>query len=246
MMLMMTMMMAMMMMNGERGGSGKSVELDLRSVYDVSERALVQAPSDSTLIEAVELTNMSPVNSRGLDVYTMTGKRVSDEKSGDYVGCVLYVGPKAISAEASQIEIELDPQDDVVPRHEPMTKAVTFVSAYDPSVRHEVVPQSGQSIREAAQMAGLAPRDGSGWTVYDAVGIEVDQRPSEEMIGDVLYVGMRAVAAGAYNGDKRGRGMGINDPICCNYNDGSMILPLNLTGWQNLFFLQNDGRYGGL
>ena len=95
-------------------------------------------------------------------------------------------------------------------------------------------------------MAGLAPRDGSGWTVYDAVGIEVDQRPSDEMIGDVLYVGMRAVAAGGYNGDRSCRGRGINEPSFHSYNDEFSILPLNLTGWLNLFFLQNDGRYGGL
>tara|TARA_B100001142_G_scaffold214805_1_gene212896 strand:- start:7629 stop:8369 length:741 start_codon:yes stop_codon:yes gene_type:complete len=246
MMLMMTMMMTMMMMNDERGGQGKSVELDLRSVYDVSEPARVRVPSDSTLIEAVEMSNVSPVDILGLEVFTRSGEKVSHYKSKDYVGRVLLVGPAAITAEASEIEIRLDPEDDVEPRHEPMTKSVTFVSAYDPSVRHEVVPQPGQSIRDAAQMAGLAPRDGSGWTVYDAVGIEVDQRPSDEMIGDVLYVGMRAVAAGGYNGDRSCRGRGINEPSFHSYNDEFSILPLNLTGWLNLFFLQNDGRYGGL
>ena len=76
-MLMMTMMMTMMMMNDERGGQGKSVELDLRSVYDVSEPAQVRVPSDSTLIEAVEMSNVSPVDILGLEVFTRSGEKVS-------------------------------------------------------------------------------------------------------------------------------------------------------------------------
>ena len=54
-------------------------------------------------------------------------------------------------------------------------------------------------MRDAAAMAGLAPRDGSGWDVFDALAEEVGDRVATELIGEVLYVGPRAVAAGGVN-----------------------------------------------
>ena len=96
-------------------------------------------------------------------------------------------------------EFVLEPEPDVSVAEGPPVgpKAVTFVSAYDASVRHEVVPQDRQSVRGAASMAGLAPRDGSSWQVYDALGTEVGDRVANDMTGEVLYVGPQAIEAGA-------------------------------------------------
>ena len=48
-------------------------------------------------------------------------------------------------------------------------------------------------------MAGLAPRDGSGWEVFDALGVVVGDRVATELTGEVLYVGPRAIEAGGVN-----------------------------------------------
>ena len=198
-MLMMMTMMMMTMMNDDSEDCSESVELELHSVMGASKSVPVSVPPDATLGVAAEKSGLPLGDS--FEVYNRVGNVVTDRSASEYGGDALWVGPKAVCGRATEIEIELDPEDDIVPRHDPMTKSVTFVSAYDPAVRHEIVPQAGQSVRDAAQMAGLAPRDGSGWTVYDAVGMEVDQRPSEDLIGDVLYVGRRAVAAGFGSND---------------------------------------------
>jgi hypothetical protein len=226
-MLMMMTMMMMTMMNDNDDDSSGGVRLTLQSVWDSSLRSIVDVPADSTVRDAVRLSDIP----RGdcFDVYTRTGEKVSDCKSSDCTDDTLFVSHPRVSSGASEIEIDLDPADDVIPRHEPMTKSVTFVSAYDPAVRHEVVPQPGQSVRDAAHMAGLAPRDGSGWTVYDAVGTEVDQRPSEDLVGDVLYVGRRAVAAG---GIRLPRGPASN-----------FVIPLNIMNnarFNYILFRSND------
>ena len=208
MLMMMTMMMTMMTMNDDGEDCSDGVELELQSVMDASKRVTVSVPPDATLGDAAEKSSLILWDS--FEVYNRVGNVVTDQRSSDHGDDTLWVGPPAVCGGATEIEIELDPEDDVVPRHEPMTKSVTFVSAYDPAVRHEVVPQPGQSVRDAAQMAGLAPRDGSGWTVYDAVGMEFDQRASEDLIGDVLYVGRRAVAAGCGSNDLGPKGPWTN------------------------------------
>ena len=77
------------------------------------------------------------------------------------------------------------------------TKTLAFVSTFDPSARVEVIPTRGQTVREAAGVSGLTARDGSAWTVYDDLGVEVAHLPSFDMIGDVLYVGPAAISAGS-------------------------------------------------
>ena len=72
-----------------------------------------------------------------------------------------------------------------------------FVSAFNPDVRNAVIPTDDQTAREAAEMAGLAPRDGSAWEVYDALGDIVADRAATELVGQSLYVGPPAIAAGS-------------------------------------------------
>ena len=36
-----------------------------------------------------------------------------------------------------------------------------------------MIPPRGQTVREAAGVSGLTARDGSAWTVYDDLGVEV-------------------------------------------------------------------------
>lgn len=112
---------------------------------------------------------------------------------------MLYVGPQKVAGGAEEFILEPEPGVDVAEGPPAGPKVVTFVSAYDSSVRHEVIPQDGQSVRGAASMAGLAPRDGSSWQVFDALGTEVGDRTANEMTGEVLYVGPKAIEAGSIN-----------------------------------------------
>ena len=94
-------------------------------------------------------------------------------------------------------ELIIDPEaEDDEPSEHP-TKTLVFVSTFDPSARVEVIPTQGQTVRDAAEVSGLTARDGSAWTVFDALGVEVAHLPSFDMIGDVLYVGPAAVSAGS-------------------------------------------------
>ncbi len=93
-----------------------------------------------------------------------------------------------------ELIIDIDAESDDPAEHP--TKTLVFVSAFDPSARVEVIPTNGQTVVQAARVSGLTPRDGSAWTVYDSLGVEVDHLPSFDMIGEVLYVGPKAVSAG--------------------------------------------------
>ena len=72
-------------------------------------------------------------------------------------------------------------------------KAIHFVHSIDPGVRNDVVPGDGQTVRQAAEVAGLAPRDGSEWEVFDSLGNVVDDVRASDMIGELLYVGPKAI-----------------------------------------------------
>jgi len=94
-------------------------------------------------------------------------------------------------------ELIIDPEAETDELSEHPTKTLVFVSTFDPSARVEVIPTSDQTVRDAAEVSGLTARDGSAWTVYDALGVEVAHLPSFDMIGDVLYVGPEAISAGS-------------------------------------------------
>jgi len=102
-------------------------------------------------------------------------------------------------------ELLIDLEADTDEPNEHPTKTLVFVSTFDPSSRVEVIPVEGQSVRQAAEVSGLTARDGSSWTVYDSLGVEVSHMPSFEMIGDVMYVGPAAVSAGEGSTKKSSR-----------------------------------------
>ena len=73
------------------------------------------------------------------------------------------------------------------------SKAIHFAHSIDPGVRNDVVPGDGQTVRQAAEVAGLGPRDGSEWDVYDSLGNVVNDVPASDMIGELLYVGPKVI-----------------------------------------------------
>ena len=175
---------------------GRMVQLTLSNAVDQTQKIRVEVPAGTTVAKAARDAGIAPQGS--FDVFTPGGEAVTQARVDQHRDAVLYVGPQKVAGGAEEFLLEPEPGVDVV---EPPAgpKAITFVSVYDPTVRHEVVPQDGQSARDAAMMAGMAPRDGSGWDVFDADANVVGDGAASDLIGEVLYVGPQAIDAGGVN-----------------------------------------------
>ena len=174
---------------------GRMVQLTLSNAVDQTQKIRVEVPAGTTVAQAARDAGIAPKGS--FDVFTPGGESVTQASVDQHRDAVLYVGPQKVAGGAEEFILEPEPGVEVVPGPPAGPKAVTFVSVYDPTVRHEVVPQEGQNVRDAAMMAGLAPRDGSGWDVFDALAEGVGERVATELTGEVLYVGPRAIEAGS-------------------------------------------------
>ena len=167
-----------------------TVMLTLRNAVDQTSKVAVEVPAGSTVREAAIEAGIAQGES--FDVFTAEGRTVTRDSVNEHGDAVLYVGPQKVAGGAMEAE--------ELPR-----KAIHFAHSIDPSVRNDVVPGDGQTVRQAAEVAGLAPRDGSEWDVFDSIGNVVTDVPASDMIGENLYVGPKAIEAGAiaYSGEKR-------------------------------------------
>ena len=160
---------------------GRTVMLTMRNAVDQTRKVAIEAPQGSTVRDAAIEAGIAQGES--FDVFTADGVSVTREPVEDHAEAVLYVGPQKVAGGAMELDEEPG-------------KAVHFVSVYDHQVRSDVVPGDDQTVRQAAEVAGLAPRDGSQWTVFDSLGVVVDDIPAADMIGEQLYVGPESVEAG--------------------------------------------------
>jgi len=159
----------------------RTVMLTLRNAVDQTRKVAVEVPAGSTVRDAAIEAGIAQGES--FDVFTAEGRAVTRDPVDDHGDAVLYVGPQKVAGGAMQLDDE-------------PTKAIQFVSVYDHQVRNEVTPGDGQTVRQAAEVAGLAPRDGTQWQVFDDLGVVVDDIPAEDMIGAQLYLGPEAIEAG--------------------------------------------------
>ncbi len=183
------------MSRGREKTGGQTVQLTLSNAVDQTQKIRVEVPAGTTVAQAARDAGIAPKGS--FDVFTPGGEAVTQASVDQHRDAVLYVGPQKVAGGAEEFILEPEPGVEVAAGPPVGPKAVVFVSSYDPSVRHDVVPQEEQSVRDAARMAGLAPRDGSSWEVFDALGVEVGDRVAMELTGEVLYVGPRAIEAGS-------------------------------------------------
>ena len=181
----------------------RMVQLTLSNAVDQTQKILVEVPAGTSVADAARDAGIAPHGT--FDVFTAGGESVTRSNVDQHRDTVLYVGPQKVAGGDEEFVLEPEPGVPVAEGPPVGPKAVTFVSAYDSSVRHEVVPQDGQSVRDAASMAGLAPRDGSSWQVYDALGTEVGDRVANDMTGEVLYVGPQAIEAGSLDKEEIAR-----------------------------------------
>ncbi len=161
---------------------GTTVMLTLRNAVDQTRKVAIEVPAGSTVRDAVIEAEIAQGES--FDVFTAEGRTVTRDSVEDHGDGVLYVGPQNVAGGAMEV--------DEVPR-----KAIHFAHSIDPSVRSDVIPGDGQTVRQAAEVAGLTPRDGSPWDVFDYLGNVVNDLPAADMIGESLYVGPESFRAGA-------------------------------------------------
>ncbi len=184
---------------------GRMVQLTLSNAVDQTQKIVVEVPAGTSVAQAARDAGIAPQGS--FDVFTPGGEAVTQASVDQHRDAVLYVGPQKVAGgDAFTPEFDdegfiLEPEPGVEVAEGPPAgpKTITFVSVWDSTARHEVVPQGGQNARDAATMAGLAPRDGSGWEVFTAMGVEVGDQVATELTGEVLYVGPRAIEAGGVN-----------------------------------------------
>ncbi len=169
-----------------RENEENTVMLTLSNSMDQTRKIRVRIPRGSTVQQAAREAGIFPDGA--FDVYNAEGDTVTNEMVDIHRDATLYVGVQKVAG-GNEPEMPLDP---VRPQ-----KSIMFVSAFDPEVRNAVIPTDDQTTREAAEMAGLGPRDGSAWQVYDTFGEIVGDRPAAELAGQSLYVGPPAIAAGA-------------------------------------------------
>jgi hypothetical protein len=169
-------------MDRQADQEGRTVMLTLRNAVDQTRKVAVEVPAGSTVRDAAIEAGIAQGES--FDVFTAEGRAVTRDPVDDHGEAVLYVGPQKVAGGAMQLDEE-------------PTKAIQFVSVYDHQVRNDVVPGEGQTVRHAAEVAGLTPRDGSQWQVFDDLGVVVDEVPAADMVGEQLYVGPEAIEAGS-------------------------------------------------
>ncbi len=171
--------------------------LTLSNVTDQSEKIRIEVEKGKTLSQAAIDAGISKSDS--FDVFTKEGVSVTNEKVEDYSNQTLYVGPKKVAGGSFEISLDLEPSEDtvIIENSNEIKKYIVFMSAFDHTARHEVIPQEGQTLREAAAMAGLAPRDGSSWEVFTGEGVVLSNESADEFRNDVVYVGPKAIDAGA-------------------------------------------------
>ena len=161
---------------------GDRVMLTLRNAVDQSRKVAIEVPAGSTVREAAIEAGIAQGES--FDVFTSEGRTVTRDSVEDHGDAVLYVGPQKVAGGAMEID-------------ELPTKAIHFSHSIDPSVRNDVVPGEGQTVRQAAETAAMGPRDGTPWDVFDHLGNVVNDIPAVDMIGESLYIGPEAIKAGA-------------------------------------------------
>lgn len=179
----------------ERIPEKEMVQLTLSSSLDQTHKIRVEVPVGTTIKQAAKNSGFAP---NGLfDVFTPTGQVVTDKSVKDFSNKTLYIGVKKVAG-GNDIDIILDQDPDTIYHTEPPKKAITFISAFDASVRHEIIPSGGQTLRQAAEMAGLAPRDGTNWAVFDGESKLMNDEPAENMHGQSFYVAPTVIEAGTY------------------------------------------------
>ena len=176
--------------NDKKGTLGQTIQLTVASTTDQTQKVRVEVPSGTSVMDAVRKAGLADGQ---VDVFDSMGQVITRNQADALSNQTVYVGPKRVAGGNGNWELEDISLDDLANQG---TKPITFASVLNEEVRAEIVPENGETLRQCGQRSGLAPRDGSGWAVYDDMGFEVSDQIAKDSGARTVWIGPKAIDAG--------------------------------------------------
>ena len=176
--------------NDKKGTLGQTIQITVASTTDQTQKVRVEVPSGTSVMDAVRKAGIADGQ---VDVFDSMGQVVTRDRADTLSDQTVYVGPKRVAGGNDNWELEDIDLDDLVNQG---TKPITFASVLNEEIRAEIVPENGETLRQCGQRSGLAPRDGSGWAVYDDMGFEVSDQVAKDSGVNTVWIGPKAIDAG--------------------------------------------------
>tara|TARA_B100002052_G_scaffold295808_1_gene323009 strand:- start:294 stop:1214 length:921 start_codon:yes stop_codon:yes gene_type:complete len=180
--------------NDKKGTLGQTIQITVASTTDQTQKVRVEVPSGTSVMDAVRKAGIADGQ---VDVFDSMGQVVTRDRADTLSDQTVYVGPKRVAGGNDNWELEDIDLDDLVNQG---TKPITFASVLNEEIRAEIVPENGETLRQCGQRSGLAPRDGSGWAVYDDMGFEVSDQVAKDSGVNTVWIGPKAIDAGRMGG----------------------------------------------
>ena len=201
--------------NDKKGTVGQTIQLTVASTTDQTQKVRVEVPPGTSVMDAVRKAGLADGQ---VDVIDSMGQVVTRSQADALGNQTVYVGPKRVAGGSRRrgrrgrratvprttgadggddwelVDIDLDD----LANHG--AKPITFASVLNEEVRAEIVPEDQETLRQCGQRSGLAPRDGSGWAVYDDMGFEVSDQIAKDSGAKTVWIGPKAIDAGATSG----------------------------------------------
>tara|TARA_B100000614_G_C14483501_1_gene467659 strand:+ start:214 stop:1128 length:915 start_codon:yes stop_codon:yes gene_type:complete len=176
--------------NDKKGTLGQTIQLTVASTTDQTQKVRVEVPAGTSVMDAVRKAGLADGQ---VDVFDSMGQVITRNQADTMGNQTVYVGPKRVAGGNGNWELEDISLDDLANQG---TKPITFASVLNEEVRAEIVPENGETLRQCGQRSGLAPRDGSGWAVYDDMGFEVSDQIAKDSGARTVWIGPKAIDAG--------------------------------------------------
>jgi hypothetical protein len=177
--------------NDKKGTVGQTIQLTVASTTDQTQKVRVEVPPGTSVMDAVRKAGLADGQ---VDVFDSMGQVVTRSQADALGNQTVYVGPKRVAGGGDDWEL-VDIDLDDLANHG--AKPITFASVLNEEVRAEIVPENQETLRQCGQRSGLAPRDGSGWAVYDDMGFEVSDQIAKDSGAKTVWIGPKAIDAGS-------------------------------------------------
>lgn len=175
------------------------IPLTVANSLDQSLKQRIEVQSQSTVKQAISDAKLAPKGQ--FDVFDDLGKVVSNLTVDQFRDKTIYIGVQKVAGGAIQFDDDWGEGIDLDEIDQPARKVITLINMV--GVRQEVEPRENETLIQAAERAGLSPRDGSPIEVRDMENDIVSNRRAKDMIGRSFRVNMKAVAGGGKYSRKR-------------------------------------------
>jgi len=179
----------------------QNVYITVSNALDQSDKQRIEVAKDLTVEQAIRQQGLAPAGK--FDVFDATGRVITNENVAQLAEENVYVGVQKVAGGADWdagwgggAVIAVEPAADLDLVNELPSKGVCFVSSFNDDSRNTVIPRDNDTIQDAAKASGLIPRDGSAWDVYDGMGRVVTNEPSNNYIGQTLWINASAIGGG--------------------------------------------------